>query len=83
MLFASERRSEAILLLGWETERWRGIFFVYCFVVCLLLFVLCRFVDVVCSRAVHTNVRGDDKRYDSEKKKKGLGFVEFAAVIRP
>lgn len=74
LLFASKQRSEAILLVGWNTERWRGIFFVYCFVVWLLLFVLRGFGDVVCSCAVHTNAREDDKCYDFWQKKKKVNL---------
>lgn len=69
LLLASKRRSEAILLVGWKTERWRGIFFVYRVVVCWLLFVRCGFGDVVRSCAVHTNAREDDECSDPGQKK--------------
>lgn len=72
VLFAHKRRSEAILFVGWKTERCRDVFFVYCFVMWLLLLSVLRgfFAGVVCSRAVHTNVRKGDKCSDSGEKKR-------------
>lgn len=52
----------------------------------LLLFVLCCFARVVCSRAVHTNVRTDDKCSDfgreKKERKKRLWFCELTSDLR-
>lgn len=72
-------RKPFCLLAG--KQRDVDVVFVYCFIVWLLLFLLCGFSGVVCSRAVHTNAGKDNKCSNFEKK--GSVFVKFVAVFRP
>lgn len=78
VLFACKRRSEAILFFGWNSERCRAVFFVYCFVVWLLLFVLCGFrrCYLLPCRAYKCE-EGADKCSDFGEKKKKKRPAQF------